>query len=381
MTPSQSKATTAKQRLRLSLDSWHHLRRRLDAENTSVPWRTGLAYWIGGVSHTLLTRIQHASFAEKIRSAVPAPPLFLLGFWRSGTTFLHELFCCDPRFGFASTYACLNTAHFLLTEQWMRQRPIKTALRPMDSMRYSWASPQEDEFALLNLGAPSAYEALIFPSLMRDPRLLLDLRRRPSPELTRWEAALRYFIRLLTVQQENAKQAKAIVLKSPTHGFRLPILPSMFPRARYVVIDRNPYEVFASNLKLWLTLLDMYSVQSISTEEVEGFILKAYVLHEDAIAEGFRLVDAKRITRVRYEELVADPFREMARLYGDLEFEDFDAVRPALGSYLTSVAGHTRNRLRITPAQKERVSSAWGEIIRSKGYIWPDHHLTVAQNP
>jgi hypothetical protein len=377
VTPSQSKATTAKQRLRLSLDSWHHLRRRLDAENTFVPWRTGLAYWIGGVSHTLLTRIQHASFAEKIRSAVPAPPLFLLGFWRSGTTFLHELFCCDPRFGFASTYACLNTAHFLLTEQWMRQRPIKTALRPMDSMRYSWASPQEDEFALLNLGAPSAYEALIFPSLMRDPRLLLDLRRRPSTELTRWEAALRYFIRLLTVQQENAKQAKAIVLKSPTHGFRLPILPSMFPRARYVVIDRNHYEVFASNLKLWLTLLDMYSVESISPEEVENFILTAYVLHEEAIAEGFRLVDSNRIARVRYEELVADPVREMARLYGDLELIDFEAVRSPLERYLASVAGYTRNRLQLTAAQKEHVSSAWGEIIRSKGYRWPDDHLTV----
>ncbi len=378
MTPSQSKATTAaKQRLRLSLESWRHLCRRLEADSASIPWRTGLAYWIGGVGHSLLTRIQQASFAEKIKTANPAPPLFLLGFWRCGTTFLHELFCCDPRFAFASTYACLNPAHFLLTEQFMRQRPIKTALRPMDSMQYSWASPQEDEFALLNFGAPSAYEALIFPSLMRDPGALLDLRRRPHADQVRWETALRYFIRLLTVQQENAKQAKPIVLKSPTHGFRLPILTSMFPLARYVVIDRNPYEVFASNLKLWLTLLEMYSVQSISAKEVESFILKAYVLHEEAIAEGFRLVDAKRIARVRYEELVADPVREMARLYADLELEDFDLVRPALGNYLASVAGHTRNRLRITAAQKERVVSAWAEIIRTKGYRWLDDHLTV----
>lgn len=379
MTPSQSKATTAaKRRLRLSLDSWHHLRRRLDADNAAVPWQTSLAYWLGGAGHSLLTRIQDASFAEKIRTAVPAPPLFLLGFWRSGTTFLHELFCCDPRFGFASTYACLNPDHFLLTEQFMRQRPIKTALRPMDSMKYSWASPQEDEFALLNLGAPSAYEALIFPSLMRNPRSLLDLRHRPPAEQARWEAALCYFIRLLTVQQENTERPKAMVLKSPTHGFRLPILPSMFPLARYVVIDRNPYEVFASNLKLWLTLLDMYGVQFISPEEVEDFILKAYVLHEEAITEGFRLVDAQRIARVRYEELAANPVREMVRLYGDLELEDFDAVRSQLGRYLASVADHTRNRLRITAAQKERVTSAWGEIIRSKGYSWPADHLTVA---
>lgn len=377
MNPSLKNANIGKQRLRLSLAAWQRLHRRPDVENVHLPLWTRFGYWMGGASHSLLARIQQASFAEKIRTAAPAPPIFLLGFWRSGTTFLHELFCCDPRFGFASTYACLNPAHFLLTEQWMRQRPVKTTLRPMDSMKYSWASPQEDEFALLNLDAPSAYEALIFPSLMRDPGSLLDLRQRPPEEQTRWETVLRYFICLLTVQQENTKQAKAMVLKSPTHGFRLPLLPSMFPLARYVVIERNPYEVFASNLKLWPTLLDMYSVDSVSPEEVESFILKAYVLHEEAIAEGFRLIDAKRIARVRYEELIADPAREMARLYDDLKLEDFEAVRLPLEHYLTSVAGHTRNRLRLTAAQEERVTSAWGEIIRAKGYGWPDDHLTV----
>jgi hypothetical protein len=377
--PPPKNANAGKQRLRLSLAAWRRLRRRPDLENVRLSLSARLGYWMGGASHSLLARIQQTSFAEKIRTAAPAPPLFLLGFWRSGTTFLHELFCCDPRFGFASTYACLNPAHFLLTEQWMRRRPIKTALRPMDSMKYSWASPQEDEFALLNLDAPSPYEALIFPSLMQDPRSLLDLRYRPPAEPTRWETVLRYFIRLLTVQQENAKQAKALVLKSPTHGFRLPLLPSMFPLARYVVIERNPYEVFASNLKLWPTLLDMYSVESISAEEVESFILKAYVLHEEAIAEGFRLVDAKRTARVRYEELVADPVGQMARLYSDLELEDFEAVRSPLERYLASVAGHTRNRLRLTAAQKERVNAAWDEIIRSKGYRWPDDRVTLGQ--
>jgi hypothetical protein len=189
--PLLKNANVGKQRLRLTLAAWRRLRRRSEVENVRLSLSTRLGYWMGGASHSLLARIQHAGFAEKIRTAAPAPPVFLLGFWRSGTTFLHELFCCDPRFGFASTYACLNPAHFLLTEQWMRQRPVKTTLRPMDSMKYSWASPQEDEFALLNLDAPSAYEALIFPSLMRDPRSLLDLRHRPPEEQRRWETVLR----------------------------------------------------------------------------------------------------------------------------------------------------------------------------------------------
>jgi omega-hydroxy-beta-dihydromenaquinone-9 sulfotransferase len=370
--PKESVTFSGTRRLRLSLGAWRALVNRIDADSTRLNWQIRIAYWLSGTSHSLLTRIQHASHADKIRAAAPAPPLFLLGFWRSGTTFLHELFCCDARLGFASTYACLNPSHFLLTEKWMRERPTQPTLRPMDSMRYSWVSPQEDEFALLAFGAPSAYEALIFPSLMRDARALLDLRHRPHEVQNRWETALRYFIRLLTVQQ-----GKTIVLKSPPHGFRLPLLPSLFPLARYVVIERNPYEVFASNLKLWRALLDMYSVEPISPDEIEAFVLAAYVLHEEAIAEGVRHVDPRLIARVRYEGLIADPVGQMARLYDELQLQDFEVVRRPLQSYLASVADHTRNSFRLSPGQKQRVDAVWGMLIRDKGYGWPDDHVTL----
>ncbi len=34
--------------------------------------------------------------------------------------------------------------------------------RPMDNMRASWTLPQEDEFALMNLGAPTPYSLIAF---------------------------------------------------------------------------------------------------------------------------------------------------------------------------------------------------------------------------
>ena len=359
-------------RLRLSLGAWRRLVHQIDAKSDCLDWQTRLAYWRGGASNSLLARIQHASHADKITTAVPAPPLFLLGFWRSGTTLLHELFCCDTQFGFASTYACMNPSHFLLTEKWTRLRTSEETRRPMDSMQYSWASPQEDEFALLALGAPSAYEAVIVPSLMRNARSLLDVRQRSDEELNRWIQALQYFIRLLTVQQ-----GKALVLKSPPHGFRLPLLPSLFPLARYVVLERNPYEVFASNVKLWRTLFDLYSLEAVSSDEIEAFVLAAYVLHEDAIAEGARHIDPRLIARVRYEELIADPVGQMARLYEELELEGFEALRSRLEHHVASVADHTRNRFRLSPAQKQRISSVWGDLIHDKGYGWPDDYVSL----
>jgi hypothetical protein len=364
-------------RLRLSLTAWQKLVVSVNPRRSRLNWRTRELYWLSSATHSLLTQFQHASHADAIKAAVPPPPIFLLGFWRSGTTFLHELFCRDPRFGFPSTYACLNPSHFLLSEPWVRgQMAQRQTPRPMDNLRYSWTSPQEDEFALLALGAPSPYEALLVPSLMREPRSLLDLRERPVKEQDRWKQALVDFLRLLTVQQ-----GKTMVLKSPPHGFRLPLLPALFPQARYVIIERNPYEVFVSNLKLWRTLLDMYSLESYSLAEIEAFVLAAYLIHEESIAEGVRNISPRALARVRYEDLVADPIGQMVRLYMELGIEGFEAVRPILSQHVADIGDYKRNHFLLSPLQKSRLDEEWGEVIRGKGYICSNNYVSLTSPP
>ena len=242
----------------------------------------------------------------------------------------------------------------------------------MDNMQYSWSSPQEDEFALLCMGAPSPYEALLVPSLMSDPRVLLDLRQRSGEEQDRWKQTLDLFLRELTVQQR-----KPMVLKSPTHGFRLALLPSMFPHARFVIIERNPYEVFASNLKLWQTLLDMYSLESILSEQIQNFVLAAYLIHEEAIAEGTRNLQPGVVSRVRYEDLVADPLGQVKHIYSELELTGFEDALPALRRHIANVSDHQRNRFVLSPAQKDAVDSSWASLIRDKGYAWPGDWLSL----
>jgi hypothetical protein len=268
----------------------------------------------------------------------------------------------------------MNPSHFVLTEALASGgKGQAQTTRPMDNMSYSWASPQEDEFALLALGAPSPYESLVVPSLMRDPKGLVDLRQRSSTEQERWAASFHRFLLLLTVQQ-----GKRMVFKSPPHGFKLPLLLSMFPQARYVIIERNPYEVFASNLKLWRTLLNRYAVESLSPEEIERFVLAAYLIHEEVIAEGMKSPGTTRLSFVRYEELTTDPIGQMRRLYEELELGNFDKVQTCIEEYLVGAAGYARNRFTLSSTQRARVEDSWGTVIKAKGYCWPEQYLTLA---
>ncbi|MBS1850199.1 MAG: sulfotransferase [Acidobacteria bacterium] len=363
----------ANKTLRLSREAWTSLSRKVDPQKSRLNWKTRLGYGWNGAIHSLLGDIQKRSHAEALQLVQPEPPVFILGFWRSGTTFLHELLCCDPQFGFPSTYACLNPSHFLLSESWTRNQNQRTTQRAMDAMTYSWASPQEDEFALLALGATSPYEALLVPSLMRDAETLLDLRTRSREDQVRWGETLQHFLKLLTLQQK-----KPLVLKSPSHGFRLPALQGLFPEARYILIERNPYEVFASNLKLWRTLVGQYGWEQWRPEEIENFILRAYVLHEEIVSQQAEQGGAKFMARVRYEDLVADPLQELEKLYVTLEIPAWPAAQERIRPYLAQVAGHKRNRFEISSAQKARVDTAWGEWIAKKQYLWPEQYIRLA---
>ena len=359
-------------RLRLLRDAWRSLASKIDPGRARITRRTRALYWLTGTTQSFLHRMQKRSFADALATVVPAAPIFVLGFWRSGTTLLHELLCCDLRFGFPSTYACLNPAHFLLSERWVRTRDERQVRRPMDDLRYSWSSPQEDEFALLALGAPSAYEALLVPSLMADVGPLLNFEARSIEDQQRWCTTFDYFLKVLTLQQ-----GKTMVLKSPTHGYRMRMLQRKFPDARFLIIERNPYEVFASNLKLWQTLTDSYGLEHCSADQLERFVLAAYVLHEKAISAGVDHAEPGSVAKLRYEDLVREPSGQVSRLYMELGLGDFAGVEALLKTYLHKASGHARNRFRLSRKQKEQVDRAWGAIIEQKGYAWPNSYIDL----
>ena len=94
-----------------------------------------------------------------------APPLIVLGFWRSGTTLLQNLLSHDPQFGHLGLYQALFPWHFLLTETVTKKltAPFVPRARPMDNMEVSWDAPQEDDIATAIMSQVSPYMFLSRP--------------------------------------------------------------------------------------------------------------------------------------------------------------------------------------------------------------------------
>ena len=230
-----------------------------------------------------MTSVQRAANREQLAKANLSGAVVVLGYWRSGTTLLHEFLSLDDRYCFPTTHACMNPHHFLLTEASVLARGGPGAPRPMDDMQVLPGSPQEDEFALLSLGARSPYEALIMPQRLREALKLADPADLTQTDQKKWRSAFLDFLSGVSVRGGG----RPIVLKSPTHGFRVSSLRELLPDARFVLIVRDPATNFESVVRMWKKMFETYAFGPLPTDdEIREAVIEDLPRFEAKLAAG-----------------------------------------------------------------------------------------------
>jgi hypothetical protein len=319
-----------------------------------------------GALNSALGAMQRLCYGRRIaRTQIPEHPIFIIGHWRSGTTLLHELMVLDGRHTAPSTYACFAPNHFLLTRRIFPRilSLLMPARRPTDNMPVGWNHPQEDEFALCNMGIPSPYLTMMFPNQPPRHPEYISLERVPALALERWKRALRWFLQCVT-----AECGKRIVLKSPLHTSRIKVLLEMFPDARFVHIVRDPYAVFPSTIHLWTRLFRDQGLQKPRFEGLEEYVFGMFERMYQAFERDRELLAPARLCEVRYEDLVADMTGQMRRIYDTLELGGFDLALPEIRKYVEDRAGYKANHYELSPEVRARISRRWGSYMRQYGY-------------
>lgn len=343
--------------------------RLLAANRFAVGWRQwhiAVTDTVVSIFNTLLGQVQSVIYGRRVAGVQIDPaPLFILGHWRTGTTWLHELLILDPRHTFATTYECLAPNHFLLTEGILGRvfRFLVPPKRPMDNMALGLERPQEDEFALCNLGLPSPYLKIAFPNHPAPFPESLEIEGLSPDWRRRWKQGFFDFLKKIYYRRPGR-----IVLKSPPHTCRIKVLLDLFPDARFVHIVRDPYVVFASTVHLWKSLYATHGLQTPTFEGLEDDVFDTFVRMYDKLAQTRGLVPPNRFCEVRYEELVRDPVGQLRFIYEQLELGDFDAARPAVEQYLAGIKDYQTNEYELSSEDYERITQRWGDVISRYGY-------------
>lgn len=350
-----------------SLRSWLRLRR----ENPAIDWRyrdRELFVVLVGLL-TLPLRILERSWYDRHRAA-PAlrdPPIFIIGHWRTGTTFLHGLLSADPQLGYVTLYQTIAPGAF-----WSGRRTVKPVIallaprkRMMDDIVLTIDGAQEEEWALANLSPYSFYHHWSFP---RNARYYFTryalFEGVPESVQREWKALYR-----AVLQKAGARMAgRRLVLKNPTNTGRLPILLELFPDAKFIFLYRDPYATFQSSLHFHQKILEVAQLQELSDEELEDNILGFYRLLLQKYLADKSLIPPGNLVEVRYEDLEAQPLATVQRTYETLGLPYTSAAQTAFRAHLESQKNYTKNTFVLSDKVVQKVNRHWRFAFETWGY-------------
>ena len=295
--------------------------------------------------------------------------VFILGHPRTGTTHVHNLLSLDKSFAYANTFECGFPSTFLLLERfsWLL-KPMIDKTRPMDGMALRFTLPQEDEVATNQLCGLSPYLQIAVMTKFSTFRPYFEFNEEDCPpdEKRRWQTSFLHFLR--KVQYKHGY--KPLVIKSPVHTARIPLLLEMFPQAKFVYCHRNPYEVFQSACHMADTYYWFCYLNRVKEEDIMNFIVEQYKLLYSAYTRDRKLLDDSSLFEVPFELLDRDPRRVIRDLYHQLNLPSYDAMRLAMDDYLsTEIKGFKKNAHKsLSRDMKDLVRREWKESFGTFGY-------------
>ena len=298
-------------------------------------------------------------------------PLFILGHWRSGTTFVHNIFAQDSRFGYTTTYQTVFP-HHMMAMQWMLKPLMKMLMpshRPTDKIELHPDLPQEEEFALLNTCPVSYYLFWFFPQYMKEYcDRFLTMKSATEEEIDDFKDK---FMKVVKVSMWNTRfnvKDAQYLSKNPPHTGKVKTLVEMFPNAKFIYLIRNPYTVFESSRSFFTQTIAPLQLNTITQDEMEQNILYGYRELYDIYQEKKKFIPEGNLVEVKFEDYEKNPLEITERIYRQLNIPGWDEARSAIEAYVGNKKGYQKNSYRYDSRTVGMVNEAWGDILDAWGY-------------
>jgi hypothetical protein len=311
--------------------------------------------------------IERKRFRKLDEKPLEMDPFFIIGHWRCGTTFVHNVFACDKHFGYNTTYQTVFPNLMLFGQPFFKKclSALMPHSRPADNLELAVDLPQEEEFALSNMMPYGYYNFWYLPKHMMEygERFLLfntitEEERRVFKET---------FLRLIKISLWNTKGIQ-FLSKNPPHTGRIRSLLEMFPKAKFLYLKRNPYTVFESTRNFFTNTIQPLRLQNITNEEIETNVVEIFRQLYYKYEEEKQLIPPGNLVEIKFEDFEAGAFDMTEFIYKKLDLQGFKESKENICNYLGKKKGYKKNKYTYNDRTLEIVNKNWKMALDGWGY-------------
>ncbi|HYV93090.1 MAG TPA: sulfotransferase [Chitinophagales bacterium] len=319
--------------------------------------RKNLLPWIAKfVLFEPLRITEHILFSKKIIShRITHPPLFILGHYRSGTTYLQRLLATDTDFGYQTIfYSALP--ELMLGFEWIL-RPVLAACTRVSRAEnkfhripFRWDFPGEEDVALTSFGRREALHwGNLFPEKFSDYFERYVLFSTGEKDKEAWKKNYLHFLKKLSI----ASKGKPLILKSPPNTARIPLLLELFPDAKFIHLYRDPLEVFQSSRNFWNIINRYHALRPVSDEQITELIFYSYNSMMRRYHETKHLIPRGNLLEISYHDLMKNPLYYQRKIYEAFGFEFNEKKKRSAEKFVSNTSGYKPVEYHLPEEEKQ----------------------------
>jgi len=291
-------------------------------------------------------------------------PIFIIGHWRSGTTYLHYLMGKDDQFGYLSYYQA-----FMPTLIWAGGKYLQRFLsrllpktRFQDNVIVRSNLPTEEESPLTTMSIYSACHSFFFPKEEQYYDKYILYKDITKNEKIKWRKAYSFIISQIQARFPHRR----LLIKNPHNTGRVKELIEIYPEAKFIFLHRSAYGVIPSTIRMYDKIISKQYLQTYSRQDTED---KIFYYHNTMIKryiETKDLIPPDQLIELSYEQLLSESQRSIQKIYSQFELELSNEAQQEIKNFIQEnqnyVANVHQNAKKLNDRIKDELS--WFEEWR-----------------
>lgn len=233
-------------------------------------------------------------------------PIFIIGAWRSGTTYLHtELVKKTNAASIRNTFSCCPQAALILKKFFNKHLPS------FDNRFFDWVpllsdGPQELDIALLRFSCDHPPSSIgLGQSLFEDLKKWYN-----------WKASTDFKQKLKLIMQwawiHDGSPGKIFINKAPAFTTRVDLLIDIWPKAKFIYIERTAGHVESIEKSIKSFNKEFGFIEYINNANEDAKLTRSFILDKWDIMKN--LIPKNNLIEVKYEDLINEPKKTIENL-------------------------------------------------------------------